>query len=376
MRAVLVAVLVVGGVILATRVLAARRGCTVTVAPGDDVQEAVDRATRDAGPVTVCLGAGEFRLRRFVSIERDGVRLRGEGPSSLVRLDDGVESPLFVVGDHRTRVPARSVSNVTIERLRLVGNGGHGSELYPDHAYLTNSALVIRAGRNVTIRDVDVSRCRSACILTEHDTRDVTIERCTIAAATWDGVALNRTARLRLLGNTIRANTAAGVTAEHLVDSVVEDNTISGNGSHGVYLADSYRNTFARNRLGGNTNAGVFLTCSVRYRDPGPVLCWENSMSLANVFEANEFARNRLGYQVAADAAANCTHAGAVPNVSRGDRFVENAVIEEKPAVYGHCLLRERDTPRRRRTPYPRNASPARSRHGRHAGGSRSAPSG
>jgi len=128
------------------------------------------------------------------------------------------------------------------------------------------------------------------------------------------------------------------VTAEHLEDGVIEYNTIAGNGSHGVYLADSYRNWFGRNRFARNTNAGVFLTCAVRYRDPGPVLCWDDSMSQANTFEGNVFAGNRLAYQVAADAAANCTKPGAKPNVSRDDGFVENASIEHQPADFGDCL--------------------------------------
>jgi len=194
----------------ATAVHARRPRCTVTVAAGGDVQRAVDAAARNA---TVCLGPGTFRLPRFVAIERGGVRLRGAGSSTVLRLADGVQSPLVVVGDYRHRVPAAPVADVTIEALRLVGGGGGGREAAPDRPYLTNSALVVRRGRNVTIRDVDASACRSACFLTEHDSRDVTIERCTVSGATWDGISLNRTARLRLVGNTIRDNTAAGVTA-------------------------------------------------------------------------------------------------------------------------------------------------------------------
>jgi len=321
-----------------TAVRATRPRCTVTVAPGGDVQRAVDGAPRHA---SVCLAAGTFRLRRFVAIERDGVHLRGAGSSTVLELADGVQSPLVVVGDYRHRVPAAPVADVSIEALRLVGGGGGGREAAPDRPYLTNSALVVRRGTNVTIRDVEASACRSACFLTEHDSRDVTIERCTVSGATWDGISLNRTARLRLVGNTIRDNTAAGVTAEHLEDGVIEYNTIAGNGSHGVYLADSYRNWVGRNRFARNTNAGVFLTCAVRYRDPGPVLCWDDSMSQANTFEGNVFAGNRLAYQVAADAAANCTKPGAKPNVSRDDGFVENASIEHQPTDFGGCLRYE-----------------------------------
>jgi hypothetical protein len=65
-------------------------------------------------------------------------------------------------------------------------------------------------------------------------------------------------------------------------------------------------------------------------------------MSQANTFEANEFLGNRLGYIVAADAAANCKKSGTVPNVSSDDRFFRNPRIEQHPATYGRCLRRQR----------------------------------
>jgi parallel beta-helix repeat protein len=315
-------------------------GCTLRIAAGRNLQHALDRIPEGDKPATLCLGAGEFRLPGFLSIARDGVRLRGEGHSTVLRLADHSQSPIIVIGDYRHQIPGRAVSSVAIEHLRIIGGGGGGSEVQRDHPYLTNSALVIRSGRDIAVRDLDVSACRSACILTEHDTRDVAIERTTISGSTWDGISLNRTSRARLVGNTIRDNTAAGITTEHLEDSVIERNTIDNNRSQGVYLSDSYRNRFVRNRFSGNTNAGVFLTCAVRSRDPGSVRCWDDSMSQANTFERNVFVANRLGYIVAPDAAANCAKTGVVPNVSRGDQFLQNPSIEQPPATHGRWLER------------------------------------
>jgi parallel beta-helix repeat protein len=310
--------------------------CTLTVPPGADLQNAVDRLP--TGRATVCLGAGEFRLDRFLSIHRGGVTIRGEGPTTVLRLRDGLQSPLVVIGDYRTQIPALPVADVALERMRLVGNGDAGAEVQTDHPYLTNSAVVVRAGRRIVLRDLDVSACRSACLLTEHDTDDVLIERAMVTGSTWDGISLNRTSHARLLHNVIRANTAAGITAEHLEDAVIADNVIADNRAHGVYLADSYRNVFDRNRLAFNTNAGIFLTCSVRLRDPGPVACWRDSMSQANRFERNEFVGNRRTFIVAADAAADCRSPGFVANVSRRDRFESAPAVDQRPDVFGRCL--------------------------------------
>src|SRR5436853_313654 len=145
------------------------RRCTVMLSPGDDLQQAVDGPVRTSRARIVCLRAGEFRLRRFLSITRDGVVVTGAGASPVLRL--------------------------------------------------------------------------------EGDTRRVTIEHDRIGASVWDGIALNRTAQARIVGNTIHDNTAAGISTEHLKDSVVVDNVLADNRTHGLYLSDSYHNTIARNRF-------------------------------------------------------------------------------------------------------------------------------
>jgi parallel beta-helix repeat protein len=312
-------------------------GCTVTLDPSDDVQRAIDGLPADAPDARVCLGSGAFRLRRFVAIERDGVTLRGEGASTVLQLDGGVQSPVVVVGDYGDATPRHPTSRVTIERLRIVGGGRGGSEHDPERPYLTNSAVVVRAGRGIAIRDLDVTGCRSACILTERETDDVSIERNRIRGATWDGLSLNRTVRARVADNEIRDNTAAGITLEHLEDSVVERNLVRGNGTHGIYFADSHRNRVVGNRFIGNVLSGVFLTCAVRTRTP--VGCWKDSFSQGNTFDANQFTANRVAFTVAADAGANCVAPTFVVNRSARDVFADNPRDEPYPGAYGRCLV-------------------------------------
>jgi parallel beta-helix repeat protein len=268
---------------------------------------------------------------------RDGVTLRGRGPSTVLRLAGDVQSPVVVIGDYEHETPERPTSRVTVERLRIVGGGRDGHEAHADFPYLTNSAIVVRTGRNVALRDLDVSGCRSACLLTERDTRDVSIVGNSIEGSVWDGISLNRTARARITGNVVRDNTASGITAEHLEDSVLEGNVLEGNRTHGIYLADSYRNRFAGNRFVRNVLSGVFLTCAVRVREP-PVACWDDSMSAGNAFMQNEFDGNRVAFTVASDDRAPCTATGFTPNRSQADRVARNPRTEPYPARFGRCL--------------------------------------
>jgi parallel beta-helix repeat protein len=314
---------------------AGSRECTVTALPGDDLQQAIEQAPRDGRRASVCLGAGEFRLAQFLSITRDAVTLRGAGSATVLRLEDGSESPVIVVGDAAHEIPSHVTARAEIEDLRIVGQGSAGSELHPRHRYLTNSAVVVRRGEQVTLRGLDVTACRSACILTEHGSHDVSIEGNRVGGAAWDGIALNRTSKARLIGNTIHGNRAGGITTEHLERSVVEDNVVTGNGTHGLYLSDSYRNVVSTNRFADNVLAGVFLTCAIRYHKP-LVQCWDDSMSRENVFDRNEFVGNLVGYKVA----AGCSGAGV--NRSHGDLFAHNPTELPDWTSHGRCLRYER----------------------------------
>jgi len=256
----------------------------------------------------------------------------------VLRLADGVQSPVVVIGDYEHETPDHPTARVTLERLRIVGGGRDGHEAHGDYPYLTNSAVVVRAGRNVVLRDLEVSGCRSACLLTERDTRDVSLIGNRIEGSVWDGISLNRTARARITGNVVRGNTASGITAEHLEDSVLEDNVLEGNSTHGIYLADSYRNRFAGNRFVRNVLSGVFLTCAVRIREP-PVACWDDSMSAGNVFSRNELTGNRIAFTVAPDDRAPCTARGFTPNRSYDDRIANNPRSEPYPERLGRCLV-------------------------------------
>src|SRR5262249_29802139 len=124
------------------------------------------------------------------------------------------------------------------------------------HPFLSNSAIVVRGGRAIALRDLEITACRSACILTEQESRDVSIERNTVNGSVWDGISLNRTAKARLVGDTIRGNTAPGITTGHLVDSVIRDNIVADNRTHGLHLSDTGRSTSVTRSRGSERRSG------------------------------------------------------------------------------------------------------------------------
>lgn len=311
--------------------------CTAHAAPGDDLQHAIDRMPAER-PATLCLAKGEYPLRRLLSIRRDGFTLRGAGHGTVLRMADGVQQPLLVIGDHLHEVPATRIRAVAIADLQLVG--GHAEhEFMPEHPYLSNSAVVVRAGDRIRLSGLKASRCRSACLLSERDSRDLVFEYNDVSGADWDGVSFNRSARVKLLGNHIHDNAAAGITTEHLEDSEIRGNRLERNGSQGIYLADARRNRVVDNRFAGNRSAGVLLACSIRYRTP-EVLCWDDSMSQDNLFERNVFDGSPYTYTIGADRAANCRGADFKPNRWRGNQ-ADASGFNPPPDAYGNCVQSE-----------------------------------
>ena len=311
--------------------------CSRQVKPGENIASILNGLPQDDSHQTVCFDAGEFRLDGMLHLERSNVTLRGAGPAATtLRLQEGLSSPVLVLGDVHHQEPDMTIRNVTVEDLAIRGRANDGEEFSEERPYLSNSALIVRRGENIDITDLDIRDCRSACVLTEYHSSDVSIADNVIAGAKWDGISLNRAGTTRIVGNTIRDNVAAGITVEYLENSEIANNVITDNGSHGLYLADAEHNRFADNRISGNAEAGVYLTCSIRSRDP--VLCWDNSFSRDNEFVNNRFEKNRFGYQVAVDKAANCLNDENPPNISRNDSFLASPNHEPEWETYGRCI--------------------------------------
>lgn len=315
----------------------AQASCTAHAAPGDDLQQAIDRLPAGR-PATLCLAKGDYPLKGLVSIRRNDFTLRGAGPDTVLRMADGVQQPLLVIGDHLHEVPDSRIRNVTIADLQLVG-GKAEHEFMPEHPYLSNSAVVIRAGEQVRLSGLKASRCRSACLLSERDSHDLVFERNDVFGADWDGVSFNSTHGVRLIDNYIHDNVAAGITTEELNDSEIRGNRLERNGSQGMYLSNARRNRFVDNQFTDNKSAGVFLACAIRYRTP-EILCWDNSMSQDNLFERNVFKGNPYTYTIGADRAANCKSPGFKRNLWRGNQ-ADASGFNPPVETYGSCVQSE-----------------------------------
>jgi nitrous oxidase accessory protein NosD len=98
--------------------------CTVTVAPGESIQAAIDSLPPEGG--CVCLKTGVHEIRASVKIRAPNIILRGESPGTIVR---SPESTLLLIVPGET-----AVSDVAVESIRFeateVAEGDDAAILY------------------------------------------------------------------------------------------------------------------------------------------------------------------------------------------------------------------------------------------------------
>jgi hypothetical protein len=122
-------------------------GCDLFVTPGEDDQTAVQEAFIDAvAGQTVCLDAGTFRFTRQLSLDADGVTVRGEGGDMTI-LDFSAQ----ISGANGMQITGNGVTIADLQVFDTPGDGIRGDKIdditfegvqviWPDVASLDNGA--------------------------------------------------------------------------------------------------------------------------------------------------------------------------------------------------------------------------------------------
>ena len=311
--------------------------CTARALPKDNLQHAIDQLPSDHSPAVLCLGRGVYALDQFLHIDRDHIHIRGQGLSTIIKFKQNIQQPLIVVGDYANQQPSHAIQDIAIEQMQLLGTTQVEHEFMPERPYLSNSLVVIRYGKNIRLAKLQAAHCRSACLLSEFNSSDITLADNDVSDASWDGVSFNRSEKIQLIHNRLHNNQAAGMTTEHLVDSNIRDNIIEHNGSQGIYLSDSRHNHIVDNTITGNKISGILFACSIRYRTP-EILCWDNSVSQNNVIENNRFKDNPHAYTIGVDRAANCKPPDFSKNLWKHNQS-DTPGLNPPNEQYGECVV-------------------------------------
>ena len=218
---------------------------------------------------TLILPAGICTVDRTIKIERNDIKIKGQGPEKTIfRLDDNIDQPLFVIGSTETtntfQTPFR-ISNVQLSGMTLDGNRvNQNVELSGGDIScgikIRNNCLTIRGADHVEIADVVTKSARSGGVVLEKHCHNIRIEGLESYDNHFDGFAGYETEQSEFIGLNLHNNRSAGVSVDiRFNNNSFQDCNISNNGEQGFFIRYSEGNRVDRTRIIGNGKHGVFL---------------------------------------------------------------------------------------------------------------------
>ncbi len=288
------------------------------------IQQAIDNLP--AGGGQIILSNGVFICESPVVIARDHVVLRGQGPATVLSLVAGANSPVLVIGD--TATPPANYGHIHVADLTIDGNrtqqtmecwggpcDGGGTTV------IRNNGITVRGASDVIIERVAVSRARSGGLVTEKNSRRLTIRDFTATDNQFDGLAAYQTEDSIFSGLTLHDNLLAGLSLDIDFDhNVVSGAVMTGNGRQGIFMRDAHDNVFSDIQIRDSGEMGLFLAQAA---DTDP-----NSCAIGNTFHGLMVADSaQMGLRV--------NDAACVQNLVVGAQFTGNAecISEAAPGL-------------------------------------------
>lgn len=230
----------------------------------DAIQAAIDALPDSGGKVV--LTTGIFTCTTAIVIDRDNVAVEGQGASTQLWLADNSNSPVFVLGQ-ATTPPTTTVRNLRIANLAIDGNreaqqhecwgGTCGSGGKTD---IRNNGLTLRNVSDVLIEHVAANHNRSGGLVTERDSRRITVRNFRAANNEFDGIAGYLTEDSIFTELYLHDNVAAGLSFDlDFQHNTISDAVIAGNGSVGIFMVDAHNNLFNNMQIRNPGQHGLFL---------------------------------------------------------------------------------------------------------------------
>jgi len=300
-----------------------------------DIQAAIDNLPASGGQVVI--QAGTYTCPTSIVIDRDNVDLRGQGPSTVLRLADHANLPLLVLGQTLDE-PLITRGNIQVSNLTLDGNRENQDfECYNGDCNdypIRNNGITLRRVSDVLVERVTVTGARSGGLVAERHCRRVMVREFTAVDSFLDGLAAYRTEDSTFIGLHLYNNCAAGLSFDldfnnniisHVVvlrddqrlcdpdDSEMEDGTV------GIFMRDARDNIFHGIQIRNSREFGIFLAENPEVAD---------SAATGNTFSAVVVSGS--GYD-----GLRANDASVVDTLVVGSQFVENTGACISEAVSG-----------------------------------------
>lgn len=226
------------------------------------IQHTIQQLPKRGGEVFI--PAGSYHCKMPIIIDRDNITLRGAGSATLLRLADGANAPVIIMGQ-AIAIPDKPVRQIAVKDLVIDGNrrnqnsecmGGPCSEEFP----LRNNGISVRHCYDCRIERVTTHGARSGGLVTELKSRRLTIRDYTSYDNEFDGLAGYETEHSIFSGIHLYDNLAAGFSFDiQFNNNMFNDVIIENSGSVGIFMRDSRDNLFSNMHISNSKQHGIFI---------------------------------------------------------------------------------------------------------------------
>ena len=211
--------------------------CTVTVQPGQSIQQAINSAAEGA---VICLSTGTFQEN--IEIKKS-LTLRGAGrEQSQIKSKEEGKTVIAVAGDAEIRV---ALAGLTIAEAR-------------GFSYVYGGGIFIEGKTKAEIQDLQISG--NLYGLVARDSAQVSLTNSQLSGNEYSGLIVAESARVSLTNSRLSGNGFFGLVVVGSAQVSLADSQVSENGFDGLFVQDSARVSLTNSRLSGNGFDGLVVT--------------------------------------------------------------------------------------------------------------------
>lgn len=268
----------------------------------------------------VDLPAGTFLITQPILLRHNDVTLRGDGPSTVLRLADGANCPVVILGPPMN-VTQHSANHLHLASLLIDGNRKHQkSEFWKwagDGSEFNNNGVQVWNATGCTVEHVICHSCRSGGLVTA-SVRQLNIHDFDAYDNQYDGLACYETEDSHFKNLRLHNNLAAGISLDLAFNHNSVENAILSDNDLGIFMRYSRDNSFRGLTISHSRHHGVFMAETVLHSAKG----WMFKPSTActgNTFE-------NLTVNDCEGKAFQVNDAACINNVITGASFLHNSL--------------------------------------------------
>ena len=227
---------------------------------GVEIQKALDSLPKAGGEVV--LAAGIFEVAQPIILRRNNQTLRGAGAATVLRLADGANCPVIILGEPVNH-PRHMVSHLRVAELSIDGNRLHQQQegwlCSGEGSQIRNNGITVQTVSDSTVEHVTTSRCRSGGLVTSHIVRRLSVRDFKAFDNQFDGLACYQTEESLFTQLYLHDNPGAGISLDLAFNHNVISNAVLTANNLGIFMRASRNNQFLNVTIRDSRQYGVFI---------------------------------------------------------------------------------------------------------------------